>query len=192
MAQHVQFKSDSKLVLSHWYRCIKLNPMITTSFEVYRWLKTKLYVKTAPWWELWHKWDPWKWASQFRPHQIGIQMKGCGEVSGIVLFRRPTVHHKEPHTVLWGCYLWHIYTLVLLYYHKNPHTVLWSCNLWHQHTGVTGLYSPSQSSGAVTCDTKTQVFWAACSPVKVLCVTALNTCVAGLCTLFWGCYLWLQ
>lgn len=33
-------------------------------------------------------------------HQVGVQMKGCGQMARIVLLCRPTVHHKESDPVL--------------------------------------------------------------------------------------------
>ncbi|TNN36240.1 hypothetical protein EYF80_053607 [Liparis tanakae] len=33
-------------------------------------------------------------------HQVGVQVEGRGQVAGVVLLRRPTVHHEEPHAVL--------------------------------------------------------------------------------------------
>lgn len=33
-------------------------------------------------------------------HQVGVQMKGRGQMPGIVLLCRPTIHHKEANSIL--------------------------------------------------------------------------------------------
>ena len=209
MAQHVQFKSDSNLVLSHWYRYIKLNPLITTSFEVYRWLKTKLYVKTAPWWELWHKWDCLEVGESIQASpDWHPDERLWGGVRHCTVPQADSPPQRTSHSPLGLLPVTHIHTGVTVLPQEPSHgplelqpvtpthrcywavqsiTVLWSCYLWHQNTGVLGCM---QSCEGVMCDsTKYMCCWAVHIILGLLPVTSVNPVLLG-CTVLSGCYRW--